>query len=356
MKQFSRIVSIVAALGCTAPFTMGCAEQEPAEQDTADTGTISAAISTVGPDGATYSMPAGTYLRVIAATWEQYYPIDGVGSTFSQALPAGDYTIGLYFSSDPRLVRSDGTVSNEVTAIWTDPQPLNLTVTSGLTTPLVLHFDTEGLENITFVDGTLDVSIEVDEYEGTDQPGSLQEDGSFVPSYTYDTDPTAQYAVELSAVIGSYYYQGVTLQATGPWAEEGTWGRVCVPVQVGSVTTYGDDGISRRMRQILLATGELCINDGGGTTDYADLYVTVDGPVPSEQAAYLPDASYTRQFSLSFQVPDLWDGTTLQQTELASWVSLDPATSYVSHYLYSTDYSVQTYVSGNLYGRVRLSP
>jgi hypothetical protein len=354
MNSYARIASMVAALAI-APLTQGCANQDAGEQSEPETGSLSAAISAIGPDGATYSMPAGTYLRVVASTWEQWFLLDGSGTVLQQPLPAGSYQLELYFPGEPSLLRTQASVTSEVSAVWTDPLPYNVTIASGLTTPVALHFDAEGLEDITFVDGTLEVSFEVDEYVGSEQPGSVQEDGYLIVDYQYDRDPTAPYALELATTLGGSYYQGMTLQPLGPWGEIGTFGTVCAPVQVASISLYGDDGVSRRMAQMASAQGRVCLSDGG-VTDYVNVELFVTGPAPSDQIAYLPEPEYSRHFYLSFHIGDVYDGTTLRQSQLTSWFYPDQATSSMYHYLNNPDYSLETYISGKFSGRIRLQP
>src|SRR5687767_90816 len=103
MTRYSRIIGIIAALGSSA-LSFGCNDAEPPAESVEETGSISAAITTLGPDGATYAMPSGTSLRVIASSWEAWFPLDGAGTSFTQSLPAGDYTLELYFPGEPHLI------------------------------------------------------------------------------------------------------------------------------------------------------------------------------------------------------------------------------------------------------------
>jgi len=354
MIRYSRIVSIVAALG--APLTTGCNAEEPPAEAAAETGSISAAISTVGPDGATYSFPTSTYLIVTAPTWTHWFPIDGSGTTFFQNLPPGDYTLQLNFpSGEPSLVRTDGTITSEVAAVWTDAQPVAVHIDAGVTTPVVLHFDVAGLGDITFVDGTLQVEIQVDDAAIDEQASQVQELGSVQVNGQYDLDPGAPYALELATVAGSWYYQGLTLQALGPWQEQGTSAYACMPVQVVGITTGGDDGVGRRMRQLDGAQGTVCISDAGAT-DYFIITVTQSGAMPADQW-YLSGPDYTRTFYVYGGIGDVYDGVTLRQTELSSWVTPPSlADTYFSHDLHDPSFTEQSMIDGYFGGSFRLRP
>jgi len=114
--------------------------------------------------------------------------------------------------------------------------------------------------------------------------------------------------------------------------------------------------MSRRLLQMAGAAGELCIWDYGAS-DYFQLTLTQSGPAPAEQVSYLPEADYLRQFYLyGSNFPDVYDGTTLRQSALATWVTPSSTDTYYSHSIYNADYTTYTYTYGTFSGRLRLQP
>ncbi|HEV8245649.1 MAG TPA: hypothetical protein VGP93_07765, partial [Polyangiaceae bacterium] len=109
-----------AVFAAAAPMLVtGCVDNQ-SKQPVESTGTLSAALSTIGSDGATYSFPAGTYLYVLTSSWIQYYPIDGTATLFGQQLPVGSYTLGFYVSGGGPLMldRTDSSGTTSVSADW----------------------------------------------------------------------------------------------------------------------------------------------------------------------------------------------------------------------------------------------
>jgi hypothetical protein len=321
MKSRSRLAGLLGlalAFALTPAMLTACGS-EGAAQPAEHTGTLSAALSATGPDGATYKFLGGTRLQVSTPQWMTSYPIDGPEAVFTKQFAVGDYTLDVTTSTV--LERTYNGVSKIVSAEWLDPHPIPFSIVENQTTSVVLHFRVTGLGDITFAVGNLAVTVEV-ENATTTNATKAREDGTIsVTSQTF-ADPAAPYAAPLTVDPATPHFQGIGVHATGPWEHRfGTM--VCRPVTVASFSnSNGDDPIFNRLLQMLgSGTGELCIADQGAQDSFI-LNLVANGPVPANQAAYLPEASYFRNVFVSGQIGDVFDGATLRQAMLSDGVTI----------------------------------
>jgi hypothetical protein len=344
----------VALLGVGA-LTMGCEDGASAtEGETARTGTLSAALTTTGSDGATYAFPPGAYLTVSSATFTEYIPIDGADATLSKKLPTGTYTAGLYYvGGSVVLDRTLGSATSTVDATWTNPQPVTFEIVDGQTTALVLHFAVQGLTDLTFDVGTLQISADV-VTQGVDQAGHADEAGTVNFYQEEYADPSASYASLLDIDLGVDYTHHLQFQGTTDWVQFGG-GTVCKYGTLTAAETGGSDGLARRVEQVVGpdGSGALCVYDQGAS-DYVNFYATRYGAPPVGQETFLTDASYSFYVSLGGVIGDIYDGETLRQSLLEQPTAL--TSSYFGHYVYDSSSTLITQAWGNSVGTLQLQP
>jgi hypothetical protein len=339
----------------SVPFGLVACGNDAASHDAREaTGTLSTALSTVGPDGATYRFVPGSELIIAAATWGAAFPIADSATTFQRRLGVGSYTLDLVFgqwNTTPALERTIDNVTEVVFPEWTDPtHPIAFTIVDGQITSVVLHFKVKGLGDITFATGQLQVTAEVTK-ETVSQATRLEQSASMTVSSVTYADPNAAYVTPLDLPVGSAHAQGVTLTTTGAWSlEQGD--AVCAPVLVGGFS-YSSEPLRRRLAHVLGGTGKACIHDGGAA-DTLKIVLSASGPVPADQQGFLPDADYFRDVIITGSIPDVFDGAVFQQSALESTVTLTGGT--FQHRLYATTPSFQqlTRMVGQLDGSIKL--
>jgi hypothetical protein len=316
VHRFSWLLGLALVLPAASVMVAGCGSEAPAPP-AEHTGTLSAALSTTGPDGATYKFLNGTRLQVATPQWMTSFPVDGPEAVFTKQLAVGSYTLEL--TTWTVLERTYNGVSKIVQAEWLDPHPIPFSILENQTTPVVLHFRVTGLGDITFAVGNLAVTVEV-ENATTTNATRAREDGTFTVNSQTFADPAAPYAAPLTVDPAVTHFQGIGVNATGPWEHRfGTM--VCRPVSVAAISnSTGDDPVQRRLFQILVGgAGELCIADQGAQDSFT-LNLVAEGAVPGDQTAYLPEPSYFRNIFVSGSIGDVFDGATLRQTVLAEGV------------------------------------
>ncbi len=347
---------LAAVVAVAAPlFVTGCSDaggEKPSEAQTV--GTVEAALSTVGSDGATYQFLSGTNLVITTATSSESYAIDGPDTIFNKQLPVGSYNLEISwpFMGPAQLLRTEGMTSTVVDAIWTDSHPIPFTITQDTTTPIVLHFNVKGLGDITFDVGRLQVTIDVIQ-ETVEEAAQIRESGSvnfYAENYA---DPLSAYAAALDVDTGVDIGQALYFGASGDWVQSGSqW--VCKTGYMAALG-YGSTGLFNRIIQTAGGDASVCIQDVG-SNDWLYINFFRYGPAPSEQAAYLPDPNYS--FNLYAQFPlgmDVYDGETLQQSLLTEWTPVDPGN--FGHYIYDATYTtLLTDVAGVANAFVQFTP
>lgn len=337
-------------IAVSAGAMVGCAEH--AEEPVGETGTLSAALTTTGSDGASYSFPVGTYLQLSTSTFTESVPLDGPDALLQRQLPAGSYTATLYYStSSVVLERTESGVTTTVEAQWTNPQPVTFDILDEQTTALILHFTVQGLTDLTFDTGTLQVGADVVEEE-VEQAGAADISGTTNFYQEEYADPAAAYAGALDVELGVDYSAELAFTATGDWTQYGSTA-VCKPGTFDAVSASGSSGLGLRAEQLVGAAGYLCIYDYGAA-DGVSLSLSRYGAAPSGQASVLPDPNYGFYGSLGAAIGDVYDGETLQQTALEDAV---PVTNgYFGHYIYDSSSTLLTQVAGVFNGTIQLAP
>ncbi len=336
--------SLALLAGCAAP-----GEGEP-------TGTVAAALSSVGSDGATYTFEPGTFLNIATATTGISYPLDGPDTIFQTSLPVGTYTLQL-LSSDGTLtlIRTQGAISEPFEATWTDPQPVTVQILDGQTTFVVLHLQVQGLGDVTFQLGSVAVTAEVVR-EDVPQFQSAREAGSIQFQEELYADPSAPYAaaLDVDTVLedpGASYSHGLVVHATGGWYQLFAF-YICTDVVFEAIEPAAP-GIEMRMAQLEGGAGRLCIDDYGAT-DNISIFLSSYGPAPASQQSFLPGASYTFTLSVQGLVGDVFDGTNLDQSGLSSPTAFTGGSDFY-HSIYDSSGEIAR-ARGPITGTIELSP
>jgi hypothetical protein len=166
----------VATASAAGAGVVACSSSSaPASDANEAVGTLTAAMSTIGPDGATYTLQPNTQFQVVSTndggTLNTSFTFNSTTPTDSFSLPVGTYSGKL--SQATSLVRTSADAgASTVTAVLLDPQPYAFGVTQGTTTSLTFHFLVEGLGTLTFSTGTLSTNVTVE--AGTAPPHSGQ--------------------------------------------------------------------------------------------------------------------------------------------------------------------------------------
>ncbi len=349
--QYLKSYCLAVSMCFAAPFVVAGCSEAPEQRPSESTGTLSAALAATGSDGANYEFPAGTYLIMTNSSWSQGFPLDGPSTIFTQQLPVGSYQLSLSFPSfTPTFVRTEGSSTSVVDAVWTDSSPISVDIIDDTTTPVVLHFHVEGLGDLVFDTGKLQVTLDVIE-EDVSEAGMIKEEGPINLFGDYYADPMAAYATELHVDLNVDTWQALWMSATSDWAQLGV-AAVCKNVSMAALG-YSSSAVGNRLLELVGGSAQVCIYDGG-TTDTLVLTLWNNAPAPFEQQWFLPDASYNFNLYIQGEVGDVYDGETLQQSLLTEPL---PATNgYFTHYIYDSSNTLVTSIYGNFSGTFQLLP
>jgi hypothetical protein len=340
---------VLALASAGIPLLSGCsnASQEEAAEKS---GSIELGLTASAANGAVYGFPGGTYLQMVSATNNDWIPLDGAETVLQRTMPVGSYTATLYFQNgNVELTKTDGTVTTTLDAEWTNTQPVTVDIVEGQTTPLALHFAVNDLTDVVFQTGTLQVIADVVEQE-TDQPANATVNGTTNVYYATNADASAAYAAALAVDQGVDLGISLGFQATGDWTQYGST-TVCQAGTLSQASAPGSDGLSRRLEQLLDGTGYLCVYDTG-TSDQVSLYPSRYGEAPAGQEMFLPDSYSFNGGVVIYGLGDIYDGTTLHQTQLEN---LSMPNAYFYHQVYDATQEL-TFVQGTLTGTFSLTP
>jgi hypothetical protein len=364
------LLPVVAVVACNG----GSESSDKAAQD-GEIGTVEAAISAVGPDGATYSIPSGAYLvfqgisngftcRNLASTATQTFslPVDtyqvAVSPTCSgSALTPVDAAAGIPYT----LTRAADAGATSVTALLQNPlQTVN--VTAGSAVSLVFQFTIEQLGSITMSTGAVTVAISTGA-SAVAAPSKAIVAGSFGPTtFTPGTNAVAGVTALLNPASTSTFT--LTLGSLSAFAPT-TADEACATF-APTITQSGASAGDTALFQELTApgtTGQICFFDpnsgapanqvvisffriGAATTTAFQSALAGDGGAPSSAYFYAYLAGTTPT--------GIYNGTTVAVSQLASPTTL--ANSLVQlQVLTPSAYGIGV-VNGNSTITLQLSP
>jgi hypothetical protein len=232
--------------------------------ETAATGAVALALTTTGPDGATYRLPSPSILVVSKAGSNSIFRTFSLSESeesFDFNLEAGDYTFNLQWLADQDgkifLTRENGTQDEKVQAQLLSENPMSITVAQGGSVDVALRFAVETVGDLDFAVGNVKVHASVE--DGGKSPGR----GYGGTGELRITSATATATGKLGAVkglsVGSVFHVQYEVERNGDWTINGD--TACVPV-VGRKLTVEENGILASLfHESEGGDGVFCIQD-----------------------------------------------------------------------------------------------
>jgi hypothetical protein len=168
-----RVRNVLFLVGFAAAASAGAiacssSKDDPAPGGDHALGQLSAALSAVGPDGATYTLPA-TSTATIYSGGSFFLSTGLAGSaTLSFNMPTGPYTMtlspgsGLDAGQPWTLTRTADGGSSSVVAYLVDAQPYSFSILPNQTTSTTFHFVVPSVGDVVLSTGTLSAAVQVD--------------------------------------------------------------------------------------------------------------------------------------------------------------------------------------------------
>jgi hypothetical protein len=243
--------------------TAGCSSGgSNAQGGDESTGRIAASLSSVGPDGATYSLniavlnivptgDAGTAGGILfdSSTGNQSSSM-AVGS-YAGTLQGGPLDGAAGWS----LIRQFNGATTTVAAALLDPQPYLFTISPGATTNLTLHFEVASVGAISFGSGTLSTNLSVD--AGSVPPGH----GSIVTTVSFPQETISSGSTALDNLLA--------IPASGT-------GSVPFTMKVAFTSPFAL-GVDQACANITAAISATALPDAGSEDAYAAFLQELDG-------------------------------------------------------------------------------
>lgn len=279
-------------------------------------GSVGAALTATDSSGATYRLPAGTRLMFMSSTYFDGHDLDGDAAVLHIDLPVGDYQAWLSheygYTNEWPLERtdSDGSI-RMVTGYLITPMPQALTIFPDTTTSLVLTFQVPEFGDITFAEGTLDVSTEI---EQTTAGGvDVSAFGAFHTDYVaVNADAPPALAGRLPA-LGEATDLSLSATVTGAWAKASA-SSACAPAQL-TVIGSGQAGVVDLLVEVN-GSVRICVYDGAPQT--LQIVASRYGVPSTATFADLSNEQLSFMVNLIVELPaPVFDGSTLD---------LDPVT------------------------------
>jgi len=323
----TRLVRCATALAAAAALA-ACAETEPGESDSY--GSLAAAVTATGTDGATYRLPAGTYVQVWNDTFYDYWSMDGDMNVLSVEVPVGDYYVSLThangYTVEWPLDRTNPDATTEtVNSTLLTPQPASVTVTEGMTSSMVFQFQVVDGGTVTFAHGLIDFSIDVNVAESTVGRAF------FTGTYTKDAEtfsPTAPpELVPMVHPLGASIYHHIRVSVVGDWVQTSSNSVCSTATLLGGTVSNSYVELSREA-WTGGATAKLCVYGGA----YAPfLFVVSERAGPAVTATFSTltgvDSFYFYQ-QISTVLPDaVFDGDTLDLGAMTGTFTLSGSVS-----------------------------
>jgi hypothetical protein len=239
----SVIVSSGALIACSSESTSPAA----AAASSGHTGKLSVALSSVGPDGATYSLEQG-YIELDNA--QGMFFSSGLysnGSTVSYNVPTGAYTAlisptypgGADAGNEWTLTRTQNGVSTPVVGFLADTLPYQVTILQNQTTSTIFHFTVPTIGDIAMSTGTWTTAIQVD--GGTAAAGHVDEIGTF-PFTSPETSTNAALNALFAPWDSPSIAASIQIALTSPFAA--SLDSACASGTLALTATASGDGVA----------------------------------------------------------------------------------------------------------------
>jgi hypothetical protein len=317
----ARFLNIVAVIGATA--ALGACSETSGE----DTyGTIEAAITAPGGNGSTYRLPDGTVASVFSATYGDSFSLDGDAQVVAFDVPVGDYDVYLQnyngYTVEWPLQRTNADMTVEtVNATLLTPTPVAVTVLEDQVSNLVFQFQVVDGGTITFAQGTIQISVAVDETESV--AGRLDIGGDYQKNYENFGETAPAALADRVPAVGDAIFQDVYLNVVGDWVQSSS-NTVC------SSASFIGGVVSGNIYDLTLeawtddATARVCLY-GNGASPYIYIDSFRSGPPLSSTFLDLGTDFYIQQFVGDWLPNPVFDGETLDLSGLTGTLTLPNA-------------------------------
>ena len=304
----TRIVRWTTAVAAAAALA-GCAETGPGEDAY---GSLATAITATGSDGASYRMPAGTFVQVWNGTFSDFWSMDGDFQILTIDVPVGDYQVALSHGSgytlEWPLERTNPDATTEtVTATLLTVQPVPVTVNEGATSSLVFQFQVVDGGTVTFAHGLIDISIDVE------VDTSAEGRATFSATYNHDS---ADFGATAPATLGDFLpavgdpvFHQMSVNVVGDWVQTSANSACSTATLIGGTVSASYVELAREA-WTGGATARLCVY-GGTYAPYVFVESYRSGPPVTATFAALADEVYAYQTMNTFLPDPIFDGTNL---------------------------------------------
>ena len=244
-------------------------------------------------NGIRYRLPDGAYLEITNdAYFYETVDLSGDETLETVQLPAGEFDITLLHDDVTDTVwpltrididDSESTVDAELIS----SNPAEVVIVGDETSSLVLHFELSSLENVTFQNGSLDVTLDVD-------PPFASQDTSTIVYESYE--PNAP--VDLPSILtmnGQTYVHSLDMSATDSWYSKRT-SMVCIHLATDHYTIDASDGLALLLAEVTAdgGIGRICIEDPEDPLEPNEIQISQyrTGPATTSLATTLTGESY----------------------------------------------------------------
>lgn len=327
--RFVRYAMAVA----TAAALAGCDETAQDEQDTY--GSLATAITATGTDGATYRLPADTYVQVYNGSYYDFYSMDGDMEVLSIEVPVGDYLVSIGhpngYTVDWPLDRTNPDATTEtVNGTLLTPQPVSVSVTEGATSSLVFQFQVVDGGTVTFAHGLIDISVDVSVETSTVGRATWSGTYNKISEEFGATAPPA--LADLVHDVGTDVFHQVTVNVVGDWVQTSSNSACSTATLLGGAVSasYYDLTVEAWTRPG--ATVRLCVY-GGDYPPMVNVWTQTSGPaITSSFAALGASDYYIYQSMTAYLTTPVFDGTTL---DLAAMTGTFTVSGNMYSYVYA---------------------
>jgi hypothetical protein len=331
----------------------GCGS-EPQEQ-VEETGTLSVALVYFAGDGAAYSFQPGTSLAIGNGRFFEQIPLDTSDPFVNRTVPVGTLNAQFLPSTPVQLVKTLGGQTTLVNATLLNPQPIQVTINEGQLSPLALSFRVNGVGDVVFDVGQLQIILQVERMNVATAAEIHESGATSVASVSFGPTATPEAQSLLAVDVGETVNVSTVFEANGDWYLQSSF-VACVSGQLVTITLPATTppGFVARMAEVIGGTGDYCIVDQGvgGGNDNTNLLVR-STVIPPEQQAALPDFAEAELFIAGILPTEVFDGTAFTQSSLEIPQAL--TNGFFRHTVQSFT-SVVTTLQGDFTGQVQVVP
>jgi hypothetical protein len=330
----SRAPSRSAALFVAAALTgllAGCGASRSAGYWGEDQGSVEADLSTVGSDGAIYSLPPGTtitFAQVGDASTATTTEVLATGMpTQTFWLPAGQYGVTLSqgtadAGSSWTLRRAGDGGPTSIPAVLADSMPISLTVTAGQSTSLVFHFLTPTLGDVTLGTGGVEAGVALDAGAFPLSKGTATGTSSLSVEML-NGSTTLNSALKFSSSVSVTYT--LSLTRSGGWVMASD--QACAPISATASGTSKNAALAAIVNETSGGSGTICFGDGTLSGAFSVHLSRTGAPTTSTMKTDLPGGG-TFEVELQGLAPEVYNGTTLRLSALPEPFTVTAAALY----------------------------